>query len=50
MYDIYPNSVGFNNTGGYKSTTFTLRENVTFSDGSAWNATVFKWNIDRVHL
>ncbi|KKK40959.1 MAG: hypothetical protein Lokiarch_46850 [Candidatus Lokiarchaeum sp. GC14_75] len=44
------NSVGFVNTGGYKSTTFTLREGVTFTDGSAWNATVFKWNIDRVHL
>jgi ABC-type transport system substrate-binding protein len=44
------NSQGFNNTGGYKTTTFTLRENVTFTDGSNWNATVFKWNIDRVHL
>ncbi|MHA2180395.1 MAG: ABC transporter substrate-binding protein [Promethearchaeota archaeon] len=44
------NSMGFNNSGGFKSTTFTLRDNVTFTDGSNWNATVFKWNIDRVHL
>ena len=44
------NSMGFNNTGGFRTTTFTLRENVTFTDGSAWNATVFKWNIDRVHI
>ena len=40
----------FQNTGGYKTTTLTLREGVKFTDGSDWNATVFKWNIDRVHL
>ncbi len=52
-FEMYPelnNTLGFVNTGGYKTTTLTLRENVTFTDGSDWNATVFKWNIDRVHL
>jgi ABC-type transport system substrate-binding protein len=44
------NSLGFNNTGGYKSATLTLRENVTFHDGSNWNATVYKWNIDRHYI
>jgi ABC-type transport system substrate-binding protein len=44
------NSLGFNNTGGYKSITFTLRENVTFHDGSNWNATVYKWNVDRAYI
>lgn len=37
----------FMNTGGVKAIEFTLRENVTFHDGSAFNATVAKWNIDR---
>jgi len=37
-----------NHTGGVKSMTFTLRENVTFHDGSEWNATVAKWNYDRI--
>lgn len=44
------NDAGFINTGGVKSITFTLRENVSFHDGSDWNATVFKWNIDRSNL
>jgi ABC-type transport system substrate-binding protein len=44
------NSVGFFNTGGYKSVTLTLREGVKFHDGSDWNATVFKWNIDRYYI
>ena len=44
------NSKGFNNTGGIKTATFTLRPNVQFSDGSDWNATVWKWNIDRVNM
>ena len=44
------NVMGFNNTGGIKSVTFTLRESVTFHDGSDWNATVLKWNIDRINL
>ena len=44
------NLQGFVNTGGHKSVTLTLREGVTFHDGSNWNATVLKWNIDRAHL
>ncbi|MHA1985775.1 MAG: hypothetical protein ACW98D_03955, partial [Promethearchaeota archaeon] len=44
------NSLGFNNSGGYEAVTMVLRENVTFHDGSNWNATVFKWNIDRQYL
>ena len=44
------NTLGFNNTGGRSSTTFTLREGVKFHDGSDWNATVMKWNIDRMYL
>jgi len=41
------NTLGWNNTGGIKAIDFTLRPGVTFHDGSAWNATVAKWNIDR---
>ena len=37
----------FINTGGVKAIEFTLRENVTFHDGSVFNAEVAKWNIDR---
>ena len=35
-------------TGGVKALDLTLRENVTFHDGSDFNATVAKWNIDRI--
>jgi ABC-type transport system substrate-binding protein len=35
-------------SGGIKAIDFTLRDNVAFHDGSEWNATVAKWNIDRV--
>ncbi|MFW9940027.1 MAG: ABC transporter substrate-binding protein [Candidatus Thorarchaeota archaeon] len=42
------NAAGFINRGGIKSMEFTLRPNVTFHDGSDWNATVCKWNIDRI--
>lgn len=45
-----PNSAGFVNRGGIKAINFTLRENVTFHDGSLWNATVAKWNIDRIFI
>jgi len=38
----------FINRGGVKAINFTLREGVKFHDGSDWNATVAKWNIDRV--
>ena len=44
------NDQGFRNFGGVENVTFTLRENVTFHDGSEWNATVCKWNIDRMML
>ena len=40
----------FINRGGLKSIELTLREGVTFHDGSAWNATVAKWNIDRIYV
>jgi len=42
-----PNSYGWINKGGVRAIDLTLREGVTFHDGSAWNATVAKWNIDR---
>lgn len=44
------NSRGFVNRGGIKAMNFTLRENVLFHDGSIWNATVAKWNIDRWYV
>jgi ABC-type transport system substrate-binding protein len=36
------------NTGGIESITFQIRQGVTFHDGSEWNATVAKWNLDRI--
>ncbi len=36
------------NQGGVAAIEFQLREGVTFHDGSAFNASVAKWNIDRV--
>ncbi|MHA1670892.1 MAG: ABC transporter substrate-binding protein, partial [Promethearchaeota archaeon] len=44
------NSYGWNNTGGIHVINITLRENVKFHDGSEWNATVAKWNIDRAYV
>jgi ABC-type transport system substrate-binding protein len=44
------NSYGWNNTGGIHVMNITLRENVKFHDGSEWNATVAKWNIDRAYI
>ncbi len=44
------NTEGFINRGGIANITFTLREGVTFHDDSIWNATVAKWNIDRVFI
>jgi len=52
-FDFWPeelNSKGFFNRGGVANITFTLRDGVTFHDGSAWNATVAKFNIDRVYI
>jgi ABC-type transport system substrate-binding protein len=42
-----PNQLGWINKGGIRAITLILRDDVTFHDGSAWNATVAKWNIDR---
>ena len=42
------NDAGFMNYDGIDYMDITLRENVTFHDGSDWNATVCKWNIDRL--
>ena len=36
------------NEGGVEAIEFTLRQGVTFHDGSEFNASVAKWNIDRV--
>lgn len=52
-YDYRPeelNSLGFNNLGGVEAINITLRNGVNFHDGSNWNATVAKWNIDRLFL
>ena len=53
MFDFWPeenNSKGFINRGGVANVTLTLRNDVLFHDGSAWNATVAKWNIDRTYI
>ena len=42
--------MGFMAYDGIKSMDITLREGVTFHDGSNWNATVAKWNIDRIYV
>ncbi|MFX1324459.1 MAG: ABC transporter substrate-binding protein [Promethearchaeota archaeon] len=44
------NSKGFINRGGIKALNITLREGVLFHDNSNWNATVAKWNIDRLFV
>ena len=52
-FDKWPeenNTKGFINRGGVANVTYTLRNGVTFHDGSAWNATVAKWNIDRMWI
>ncbi|MFX1278566.1 MAG: ABC transporter substrate-binding protein [Promethearchaeota archaeon] len=42
------NEDGFMNYDGVESVEITLRSGVKFHDGSDWNATVCKWNIDRL--
>ncbi|MFW9876445.1 MAG: ABC transporter substrate-binding protein [Candidatus Thorarchaeota archaeon] len=42
------NAAGFINCAGIKSMDITLRQGVKFHDGSDWNATVCKWNFDRL--
>ena len=53
-YEYWPegfiNALGFNNSGGVKAINITLRNGVEFHDGSNWNATVAKWNIDRLFV
>ncbi|MFW9785755.1 MAG: hypothetical protein ACFFFB_25955, partial [Candidatus Heimdallarchaeota archaeon] len=52
-YEYWPeevNSKGFINRGGVKALNITLREGVLFHDNSWWNATVAKWNIDRLFV
>jgi ABC-type transport system substrate-binding protein len=49
-WPIEKNSKGAFNSGGIMATNLTLRENVTFHDGSLWNATVAKWNLDRIMI
>ncbi len=44
------NAKGFESQGGISKITMNLRPNVKFHDGSDWNATVAKWNIDRVYV
>ena len=53
VFDFWPeemNDEGFVNRGGVANITYTLRDSVNFHDGSAWNATVAKWNIDRTYI
>jgi len=52
-YEYWPeemNGQGFVNRNGIKQMTITLRDDVLFHDGSDWNATVAKWNIDRYQV
>ncbi len=46
-WTIYPRADEGGHSGGVKAIAFSLRQGVTFHDGSAWNATVAKWNLDR---
>jgi len=46
-WTIYPRPDENGHTGGVKAIAFSLREGVEFHDGSEWNATVAKWNLDR---
>jgi len=42
------NDLGWMSYNGQESVEITLRQGVKFHDGSDWNATVCKWNIDRL--
>jgi ABC-type transport system substrate-binding protein len=46
-YEEEKNAAGFWPRDGMRKITLNLRPNVKFHDGSDWNATVAKWNIDR---
>ncbi|MHA1729124.1 MAG: ABC transporter substrate-binding protein [Promethearchaeota archaeon] len=44
------NSAGFINSGGISAVEVDIREGVTFHDGSILNASVVKWNFDRLFV
>jgi ABC-type transport system substrate-binding protein len=46
-WTVYPRPDEGGHTGGGKAIAFSLRQGIEFHDGSEWNATVAKWNIDR---
>ncbi|MFX1479396.1 MAG: ABC transporter substrate-binding protein [Promethearchaeota archaeon] len=46
-WTIYPRPDEGGHAGGGKAIAFSLRQGVTFHDGSEWNASVAKWNIER---
>jgi ABC-type transport system substrate-binding protein len=46
-WTIYPRPDEGGHTGGIKAIALSLRQGVKFHDGSDWNATVAKWNMDR---
>ena len=46
-WTIYPRVDEGGHTGGVKAIAFSLRQGVEFHDGSEFNASVVKWNLDR---
>ncbi|MHA2287588.1 MAG: ABC transporter substrate-binding protein [Promethearchaeota archaeon] len=47
-WTYHPRQDEGNMTGGVAAISFNLRQGVTFHDGSEFNATVVKWNFDRI--
>lgn len=47
-WTYHPRADEGNMTGGVAAISMNLRQGVTFHDGSEFNASVVKWNIDRV--
>ncbi|MHA2289977.1 MAG: ABC transporter substrate-binding protein, partial [Promethearchaeota archaeon] len=48
-WTLHPRPDEGNNTGGVAAISFNLRQGVEFMDGLKWNASVLKWNYDRMH-
>ncbi|NVM43402.1 MAG: hypothetical protein HWN79_00660 [Candidatus Lokiarchaeota archaeon] len=48
-WTIHPRRDEGGNTGGVAAISFTLRQGVEFMDGLKFNASVVKWNFDRMH-